>query len=68
MPRSPVAFDCPNCGAHYKVVKIEAEATQDPEITCRYCGGPLNGREGVFALKYFLVDRPRDQARVRRAS
>lgn len=54
-------FRCPNCEARYHLVKVEA----DPEskvraITCRACGGPLNAREGKFALKYFLLDkRPR---------
>jgi hypothetical protein len=60
MPKSsPERFDCPICGAQYKLVRVEADAAQDREINCRSCGGPLNGREGVFALKYFLVDRRR---------
>ena len=69
MPKtSPVRFDCPNCGAKYKLVMIEADATQDCEIACLSCDGPLNGREGIFALKYLMVDRPRNQAEMRRAS
>jgi predicted RNA-binding Zn-ribbon protein involved in translation (DUF1610 family) len=49
-------FECPNCGAKYEVVRVEAPAgpTTDREITCLSCGGPLNGRQGSFLLKYFL--------------
>jgi hypothetical protein len=53
-------FKCPNCGSQYKLVRVEAEP--DPShgrMECRHCGGPLNGREGRFILKYFLIDRPR---------
>jgi hypothetical protein len=53
-------FDCPNCGARYTLVRVEVEAVEaDGQIACRSCGGPLNGNEGRFILKYFLVDRPR---------
>ena len=53
--------NCPHCGAAYKVVQIEAPS--DPvEVTCRSCGGPLQGREGRFLLKYFLVDKRRKAA------
>ena len=48
-------FKCPNCGSQYKLVRVEAEP--DPShgrIECHHCGGPLNGREGRFILKYFL--------------
>ena len=49
-------FTCPNCNALYQVVKVEAgPETDDREITCRACGGPLAGREGKFVLKYFLL-------------
>jgi transposase-like protein len=67
MQISPFKFDCPTCAARYKIVKIEADAAQDPEITCRCCGRALNGREGVFALKYFLVDPPKSQGRLHHA-
>jgi DNA-directed RNA polymerase subunit RPC12/RpoP len=53
-------FDCPNCGAQYTLVRVEVESMEtDGQIACRSCGGPLNGHEGRFILKYFLVDRPR---------
>jgi predicted RNA-binding Zn-ribbon protein involved in translation (DUF1610 family) len=53
-------FDCPNCGAQYKLVRVETNETlPDQQLTCRKCRGPLHGREGRFVLKYFLVDRPR---------
>jgi predicted RNA-binding Zn-ribbon protein involved in translation (DUF1610 family) len=66
--RQPVTrFDCPNCGAHYRLVRVEAPAnTPDREITCRSCGAPLQAREGRYILKYFLVERPRIQARAGR--
>ena len=59
--RPPTPFDCSNCGAKYKLVRVEAPAgpTTDREITCISCGGPLHGREGKFLLKYFLIERPR---------
>jgi hypothetical protein len=55
-------FNCPNCNARYKLVRAEADhAASYGQIECYHCGGPLNGREGQFILKYFLVDRPRRQ-------
>src|SRR5262249_42242732 len=63
-------FTCPNCGAYYQVVKVEAgPETTDREITCQVCGGSLVGREGKFVLKYFLVRKgtsSRRQARLNR--
>jgi transcription elongation factor Elf1 len=60
-------FDCPNCGAKYKLVRVEVDPqSPDRQITCRNCGAPFHGRQGALALKYFLVDRPRTQARARR--
>jgi hypothetical protein len=51
-------FACPNCDARYEVVRVEANTAGGGEqLTCRRCGAPLNGREGRFILKYFLVDR-----------
>jgi hypothetical protein len=53
-------FDCPNCGAQYKLVRVETNETlPDQQLTGRKCRAPLHGREGWFVLKYFLVDRPR---------
>ena len=50
------AFTCPNCNAFYQVVKAEAgPETDNREIVCRACAGPLVGREGKFVLKYFLL-------------
>ena len=59
MPVTEVTpFACPNCGAQYKLVRVETnEILPDRQLTCRRCGGPLR-REGKFILKYFLVDRP----------
>jgi hypothetical protein len=47
---------CPNCDAQYKVVRVEVSPTDNfREITCVSCGGPLQGRDGKSALKYFLA-------------
>jgi hypothetical protein len=58
--RSPAfnPFTCPNCDALYQVVKVEAgPETDNREITCRACGGPLMARKGPFVLKYFLLGK-----------
>jgi hypothetical protein len=55
-------FSCPNCNAKYRLVRVEAEPEPSHgRIECYHWGGPLNGREGRFILKYFLIDRPRRQ-------
>jgi len=56
----------PNCDAEYRVVGVTSNPAIADEITCRSCGGPLQGREGGLALKYFLVDHPKIQALRRR--
>jgi hypothetical protein len=46
-------FDCPHCGATYTLVRVEAESARaDGQIACRSCGGPLDGHDGRFILKY----------------
>jgi predicted RNA-binding Zn-ribbon protein involved in translation (DUF1610 family) len=66
-------FDCPNCGARYALVRVEADGVEadgveaDGELACRSCGGPLQGYDGPFILKYFLVERPRHARRQRSA-
>jgi predicted RNA-binding Zn-ribbon protein involved in translation (DUF1610 family) len=60
-------FECPNCKAKYKLVRVEGDPkTLDRQITCLSCGAPFYGREGTLALKYFLEDRPSRQATARR--
>ena len=58
---SPSSFNCPACGAEYKVVRMEATSaeTPDEELRCRNCGGALDVRDGNFILKYFLVKTPK---------
>jgi predicted Zn finger-like uncharacterized protein len=49
-------FNCPNCNAHYRLIKVEAgPETGNREIRCRACGGPLPRRDGIFVCKYFLL-------------
>ena len=58
-------FKCSNCGAHYQIVRAEAgPETIDRQIKCRVCDAPLDGRDGEFVLKYFLIWTP---GRLRRA-
>jgi hypothetical protein len=55
-PSSFNSFTCPNCQALYQIVKVEAgPETDNREIVCCACGGPLTGREGNLVLKYFLL-------------
>src|SRR5262249_8120366 len=56
-----VPFNCPNCGAKYETVRVEAppQWMADRDIKCVSCGGSLQGRHGMFVLKYFLVEHPR---------
>jgi predicted RNA-binding Zn-ribbon protein involved in translation (DUF1610 family) len=60
MASSPASrFNCPNCGAVYEVVYVEAETVAlNRELACLSCGAPLQARQGRFALKYFLLERP----------
>ena len=59
-------FDCPHCGARYKVVRVEVDSVEAKgQIACRSCGGPLESHAGRHILKYFLVDRPRHVGRPR---
>jgi predicted RNA-binding Zn-ribbon protein involved in translation (DUF1610 family) len=59
-------FDCPHCGARYKLVRVELEPVEaGGHIACRSCGGPLKSHDGGHILKYFMVDRPRHAGRPR---
>jgi hypothetical protein len=59
-------FKCPNCGAFYQSVKVDAgPEIVDRQIKCHACGAPLNGRDGQMFLKYFLTWNP---GRLRKAS
>jgi predicted Zn finger-like uncharacterized protein len=50
-------FNCPDCSAQYKVVKVEAPALANvEEVKCINCGAALQARDGKLVLKYFLVD------------
>jgi len=53
MPEQEARFNCANCGAQYKGVRVEAPTAADREIVCLSCGVPLEAREGRFALNIF---------------
>jgi predicted RNA-binding Zn-ribbon protein involved in translation (DUF1610 family) len=58
-PRSFKSFVCPNCGALYEIVKVEAgPGTTLQEVSCVSCGGPLPAREDRFILKYLYYEKP----------
>jgi NAD-dependent SIR2 family protein deacetylase len=49
-------FTCPKCNALYQMIRVEeGPENTEREVTCHSCGAPLSGREGQFALKYFLL-------------
>jgi len=50
-----VTQTCPHCAVPYKVVRVVSDEPTFREITCVACGGPLQGREGRYVLKYILV-------------
>jgi predicted RNA-binding Zn-ribbon protein involved in translation (DUF1610 family) len=58
------SFECPNCGARYELVRVQAPQGPISELAlaCLSCGDPLHGRDGPFLLKYFLVERPKRRA------
>jgi hypothetical protein len=60
MASSPATrFNCPNCGAVYEVVYVEAEIVAlNSELACLSCDASLQARHGRLALKYFLLERP----------
>jgi DNA-directed RNA polymerase subunit RPC12/RpoP len=63
----PAPAKCANCGAAYKVVKVESPSPPT-EITCQACGARLEAREGKYLLKYFLVEKPPRERRVLQVS
>ena len=64
-----LAFDCPNCNAHYQVIKVEAAPeTVDRDISCCSCGRALIGREGNLVLKYFMMRKAERVHRLRKVA
>jgi len=59
-------FNCPNCDALYNLVRVEVSPSADRELECLRCGGPLQSREGRFALKYLLIEPRRTERASRR--
>ena len=60
----PSDFDCPKCGAKYRVVGVETPSNpEEAHVFCRSCQGPLEARYKQFLLKYFLVERPGERGR-----
>ena len=64
-----IRFNCPHCNALYSVTKVEVEPEAvNRQVTCRACGGPMPGRDGIFVRKYLLLREPsrRDERPLRR--
>lgn len=58
-------FNCPSCGARYKVVRVEASPTTgDHPVSCVSCGVGIPSYEGKMAMKYFQVERSPRHRRV----
>jgi hypothetical protein len=52
-------FECPSCGALYKLVRVSADAQPAHQlIYCKACKHPLAPTHEGQILKYFLVRRP----------
>jgi hypothetical protein len=60
----PSLFRCSICDSAYRVVKVEAPPAFDGQLACVSCGGPLQPREGGYALKYFRIERGSDRKQV----
>jgi predicted Zn finger-like uncharacterized protein len=62
-------FNCPQCGASYAVIRVEAPRGDDDEaVKCVNCSAPFQAREDAFALKYFLVGPTPPRTRGRRGT
>ena len=52
-------FSCPNCHAHYKVVRVRTEPGKRYQaVHRRVCHADLAPIDGDDILKYFLFHRP----------
>jgi predicted Zn finger-like uncharacterized protein len=52
----PIRFNCPSCGAEYKIVTIEAPSdAQYGKISCLRCDAVFPTGDGGVFFKYFLV-------------
>jgi len=62
-------FKCPNCGAGYKVMRVEAPpGLGDDPISCVSCGAAIPSYDGKLAMKYFQIERsPRHRHAARSA-
>ena len=55
-----VDFVCPKCTSRYKLVRVRVEQEVPSRlIYCRVYKEPLSSTDGKYALKYFLVDKPK---------
>jgi predicted Zn finger-like uncharacterized protein len=53
-------FECPNCQALYKTVRVSSgPEIIDRLVYCKVCNQPLAPTHNGKILKYFLVRRPR---------
>jgi predicted RNA-binding Zn-ribbon protein involved in translation (DUF1610 family) len=48
-------FACPNCGAQYKLVRVETNETlPDQQVACRKCGGTASWSRRQFRSEILL--------------
>ena len=58
-------FLCPQCKSRYKLVRVRAEpGLRNPSVHCRVCKESFAAIDGDYALKYFLVDKPKKRNNV----
>ena len=62
MQSEPIAFHCPGCGAKYIIVTTDdANSVQRSKFACVKCDTFFPVSEGLFSLKYVLLDSDADK-------
>lgn len=54
-------FQCHQCGAKYRVRRIETPLKAREKATCSHCAFDLPPRDGKDLLQYQLVERPKQE-------